>query len=88
MEGGTTFTFVTDGIQSAFEQARRAAGSKDVALSGGAKAAQQYLTAGLVDEMEISLAPTLLGRGRAALRRRGEPICTGSSSCGRWPRPT
>ena len=63
MEGGTTFTFVTDGIQSALEQARRAAGGKDVALSGGAKAAQQYLVAGLVDEMEISVAPTLLGAG-------------------------
>ena len=63
MEGGTTFTFVTDGIQSALEQARRAAAGKDVALAGGAKAAQQYLRAGLVDEMEISVAPTLLGGG-------------------------
>jgi dihydrofolate reductase len=63
MEGGTTFTFVTDGIQSALEQARRAAAGKDVALAGGAKAAQQYLVAGLVDEMEISVAPTLLGAG-------------------------
>jgi len=63
MEGGTTFTFVTDGIQSALDQAQRAAAGKDVALSGGAKAAQQYLTAGLVDEMQISLAPTLLGAG-------------------------
>jgi dihydrofolate reductase len=63
MEGGTTFTFVTDGIQSALDQARRAAAGKDVALSGGAKAAQQYLVAGLVDEMEISVAPTLLGAG-------------------------
>ena len=63
MEGGTTFTFVTDGIQSALEQGRRAAAGKDVTLAGGAKAAQQYLAAGLVDEMEISLAPTLLGAG-------------------------
>jgi dihydrofolate reductase len=63
LEGGTTFTFVTDGIQSALDQARRAAGAKDVTLAGGAKAAQQYLNAGLVDEMEISLAPTLLGGG-------------------------
>ena len=63
MEGGTTFTFVTDGIQSALEQARRAAAGKDVALAGGAKAAQEYLTARLVDEMEISVAPTLLGGG-------------------------
>jgi dihydrofolate reductase len=63
MKGGTTFTFVTDGIQSALEQARHAAGGKDVALSGGAKAAQQYLAAGLVDEMEIHLVPILLGGG-------------------------
>jgi dihydrofolate reductase len=69
MEGGTTFTFVTDGIPSALEQARRAAAGKDVALAGGAKAAQAYLTAGLVDEMEISLAPTLLGAGERLFDR-------------------
>lgn len=63
LEGGTTFTFVTDGIESALEQARRAAGGKDVVLAGGASAAQQYLKAGLVDEMEINLVPTLLGSG-------------------------
>lgn len=63
MEGGTTFTFVTDGIQAALDQARRAAGGRDVSLAGGAHAAQQYLAAGLVDEMEINLVPTLLGDG-------------------------
>ena len=63
MEGGTTFTFVTDGIESALEQARRAAGEKDIALSGGAKAAQQYLKAGLVDEMQLHMSPVLLGAG-------------------------
>jgi dihydrofolate reductase len=63
LEGGTTFTFVTDGIESALDQARRAAGSKDVALAGGAKAAQQYLTAGLVDEMHLHVVPILLGSG-------------------------
>jgi dihydrofolate reductase len=63
MEGGTSFTFVTDGIESALEQARRAAGGKDVALSGGARAAQQYLNVGLVDEMQLHLVPTLLGGG-------------------------
>jgi dihydrofolate reductase len=63
LEGGTTFTFVTDGIESALEQARRAAKGKDVALAGGAKAAQQYLKAGLVDEILISQAPVLLGNG-------------------------
>ncbi|HEY2378686.1 MAG TPA: dihydrofolate reductase family protein [Gemmatimonadaceae bacterium] len=63
LEGGTTFTFVTDGIESALAQARRAAKGKDVALAGGAKAAQQYLKAGTVDEMLISQSPILLGGG-------------------------
>jgi dihydrofolate reductase len=54
-EGGTTFTFVTEGIEAALEQARRAARGNDVSLAGGARAAQQYLAAGLVDEMEINL---------------------------------
>jgi dihydrofolate reductase len=63
LKGGTTFTFVTDGLQSALDKARRAAGDKDVSLAGGAQAARQYLAAGLVDEMEIHVAPTLLGRG-------------------------
>jgi dihydrofolate reductase len=63
LEGGTTFTFVTQGIEAALDQARAAAGGKDVSLAGGAKACQQYLIAGLVDEMEISLVPTLLGDG-------------------------
>ena len=62
-EGGTTFTFVTDGIESALEQAREAAGGKDVALSGGANVAQQYLKAGLIDEMQIHVVPVLLGDG-------------------------
>jgi dihydrofolate reductase len=62
-EGGTTFTFVTDGIESALEQARQAAGDKDVSVSGGASVAQQYLNAGLVDEMQIHLVPVLLGDG-------------------------
>jgi dihydrofolate reductase len=61
--GGTTFTFVTDGIESALEQARLAAGGKDVALGGGASVAQQYLQAGLIDEMQIHLVPVLLGDG-------------------------
>jgi len=63
LKGGTTFTFVTEGITTALELARRAAGGRDVALAGGAKAAQQYLTAGLVDEMDVHLVPTLLGGG-------------------------
>ena len=63
LEGGTTFTFVTEGIAAALEQARRAASGRDVSLGGGASAARQYLLAGLVDEMEIGLVPILLGRG-------------------------
>jgi dihydrofolate reductase len=59
----TTFTFVTDGIESALEQARRAAGDRDIALGGGADVAQQYLDAGLLDELQIHLAPVLLGGG-------------------------
>jgi dihydrofolate reductase len=63
LEGGTSFTFVTDGIESALDQARAAAGGKDVALAGGARAAQQYLNAGLVEEMQLHQVPTLLGAG-------------------------
>src|SRR5208282_4193041 len=63
LDGGTTFTFVTDGIESAAEQARRAAGGKDVAVAGGAEIAQQYLAAGLIDAMEIHIVPILLGEG-------------------------
>ncbi|MEP6507355.1 MAG: dihydrofolate reductase family protein [Gemmatimonadales bacterium] len=63
MDGGTTFYFVTDGIESALEQALRVANGKDVSLAGGARASQEYLIAGLVDEMEINLVPMLLGSG-------------------------
>jgi dihydrofolate reductase len=63
LQGGTTFTFVTDGVEAALAQARRAAGGKDVALAGGASAAREYLNAGLVDEMELHIAPILLGAG-------------------------
>jgi dihydrofolate reductase len=62
-QGGTTFTFVTDGIESALEQAREAAGGKDVSLGGGAAVFQQYLAAGLVDELKLSVVPILLGDG-------------------------
>ena len=79
LEGGTTFTFVTGGIEPALEQARRAARGKDVALAGGAKAAQQYLAAGLVDEMELHLAPTF-SAAASACSRRSATNCTGLSS--------
>jgi dihydrofolate reductase len=67
MEGGTTFHFVTDGIEAALRQARDAAGGKDVTLAGGAAAARQYLAAGLVDEMELSVVPVVLGAGERLL---------------------
>jgi dihydrofolate reductase len=62
-EGGTTFTFVTDGIESALEQARAAAGEEDVAVAGGAEVVLQYLGAGLLDEIQLHVAPVLLGDG-------------------------
>jgi dihydrofolate reductase len=62
-QGGTTFNFVTDGIESALEQARAAAGDKDVYISGGASVIQQYLAAGLVDEFLLHVTPILLGDG-------------------------
>jgi len=63
LEGGTTFYFVTDGIRSALEQAIAAADGKDVTIGGGASTAQQYLRAGLVDELSVHVAPVLLGDG-------------------------
>jgi dihydrofolate reductase len=62
-QGGTTFTFVTDGVESALEQARAAAGEKDVLVSGGANTLGQFVEAGLLDELQIHLAPVLLGEG-------------------------
>lgn len=74
MEGGTTFHFITDGIQSALAQATAAANGKDITLAGGAKAAQQYLRAGLVDEMELNLAPILLGSGERLFTDVGDNL--------------
>ncbi|MGB7588872.1 MAG: dihydrofolate reductase family protein [Solirubrobacterales bacterium] len=71
MEGGTTFHFVTDGIESALERAMEAAGEKDISLAGGASVIQQYLAAGLVDEMELHVAPVLLGDGERLFDRAG-----------------
>ena len=71
MEGGTTFTFVTEGIEAALEKARVAARGEDVALAGGANVAQQYLHAGFVDEMEIHLVPILLGGGERLFEDTG-----------------
>lgn len=63
MEGGTTFHFVTDGIESALEQAQAAAGDKDIQIAGGGQTIQQYLAAGLVDRFTLHVAPFFLGGG-------------------------
>lgn len=62
-KGGTSYIFVTDGIEAALERARQAAGSQDVQINGGADVAQQFLNAGLLDEIRLHLVPTLLGAG-------------------------
>ena len=71
MKGGTTFHFVTDGIESALGQAMDAAGGKDVMLWGGAQAINQYLAAGLLDELELHVVPVLLGGGARLLENLG-----------------
>ncbi|MEU4233008.1 dihydrofolate reductase family protein [Nonomuraea sp. NPDC026600] len=63
MKGGTTFTFVTEGIEAALAQARETAGDRDVAIAGGASTVNQYLAAGLIDELRLHVAPVILGRG-------------------------
>jgi dihydrofolate reductase len=72
MEGDTTFFFVTDGIGSALEHARSAAGDRDVAIGGGANTMQQYLAAGLVDEFELHVAPVILGAGERLFEQVGD----------------
>ena len=67
MEGGTTFHFVTDGIHAALERAKEAAQGKDIRLGGGVATVRQYLTAGLIDELHLAIAPALLGRGENLL---------------------
>ena len=75
MQGGTTFNFVTDGIEAALEQARAAAEEKDVLLAGGASVVQQFLKAALLDELQIHVAPLLLGGGTSLFDRLGiEPL--------------
>src|SRR5688572_28678086 len=63
MEGGTTFHFVTGGVEEALEQARTAANDKDVRIGGGANTTQQYLRLRLIDELHIAISPVLLGAG-------------------------
>lgn len=69
---GTTFTFVTDGIEAALEAARDAAGEKDIHVAGGGEAIQQYLAAGLLDELELHITPILLGGGVRLLDNLGD----------------
>jgi dihydrofolate reductase len=63
MKGGTVFHFVTDGIESALEQARKAANGKDVRIGGGTSTVRQYLQAGYIDEMHLAFSPVFLGAG-------------------------
>jgi dihydrofolate reductase len=74
MEGGTTFHFVTDGIDAALEQARAGAGDQDVSIGGGASTARAYLAAGLVDRMSLHVPPVLLGAGEKLLDGLGDAL--------------
>jgi dihydrofolate reductase len=74
MKGGTTFNFVTDGITSALEQARVAAGAHDVAIAGGASTVRQYLAAGALDELYLHIVPVILGAGERLLDDVGDPV--------------
>jgi dihydrofolate reductase len=73
MNGGTTFHFVSDGINAALERAIEAAGEKDVRLGGGVATIRQYLVAGLIDEMHLAISPVLLGSGEHLLARIDTP---------------
>ncbi len=72
MEGGTTFFFVTEGIASALDRANEAAGDRDVLIAGGANAVQQYLAAGLIDELQLHIVPLVLGDGERLLEHVGD----------------
>lgn len=73
MAGGTTFTFVTGGIEAALAQARAAAGDGNIAIAGGASTVQQYLAAGLLDELYLHIVPVVLGSGERLLDNVGDP---------------
>ena len=72
MEGGTTFSFVTDGIETALQRAKESAGGQDVMLSGGAETINQYLAAGLLDELDLHVVPVLLGGGARLFEDLGD----------------
>jgi dihydrofolate reductase len=74
MDGGTTFFFVTDGAESALDQARAAAGSKDVRVGGGAATVHEYLRLGLVDDLHVAIVPVLLGAGERLFDGVGEAV--------------
>jgi dihydrofolate reductase len=74
MRGGTIFNFVTDGIESALEAARAAAGDGIVAIAGGASAVRQYLAAGLLEELYLHIVPVILGAGERLLKDVGDPV--------------
>ena len=74
MLGGTTFHFVTDGVESALEQARAVAGDQDVSIAGGASTVRQFLAAGLLDELYLHIVPILLGAGERLLDDVGTPV--------------
>jgi len=73
MGGGTSFTFVTDGVEAALDQARAAAGDRDVAIAGGAATVQQFMAAGLLDELYLHIVPVILGSGERLLENVGDP---------------
>jgi dihydrofolate reductase len=72
MQGGTTYQFVTDGIESALAQAREAATGGEVSVAGGAETVRQYLAAGLIDELRVHIAPMLIGTGERPLDGLGD----------------
>jgi dihydrofolate reductase len=74
MQGGTTFRFVTDGIESALAAARGAAGDQDVSIAGGASTVRQYLAAGFLDELYLHIVPVVLGAGERLLDDVGDPM--------------
>ena len=73
MDGGTSFTFVTDGVEAALDEARAAAGDQDIAIAGGAATVQQFLAAGLLDELYLHIVPVILGAGERLLENVGNP---------------
>jgi dihydrofolate reductase len=74
MQGGTTFTFVTDGIESAMDQARAAAGDGVISIAGGASTIQQFLAAGMLDELYVHIVPIILGAGERLFENVGDPV--------------